>query len=319
MDGSGDHVKTDSVEERHTLVGLGEVLWDVLPNGKQLGGAPANFAYHAQALGGNGIVVSCVGDDGPGREILARLDDLGLDRRYVATDKNHPTGTVTVELDAVGKPAYTIHENVAWDYIPYNSGLEELAGEVDAVCFGSLCQRSRVSRETIRQFLEVTKRECLRLFDLNLRQSYFNREIIDTLLKLTDVLKLNDEELPFLAELCDVQGSETRVLHQLTERYALRLVALTRAERGSRLFTPGRDSDHPGFRAQVADTVGAGDSFAAVLALGLLRGEQLDRINEYANRVASFVCSQNGATPPLPSELIKIPGEIKSAESLMRD
>lgn len=298
---------TDSVEESYTLVGLGEVLWDVLPGGKQLGGAPANFAYHAQALGGNGVVVSCIGDDDLGREILARLDDLGLDRRYVAIDQNHPAGTVTVELDAGGKPAYTIHENVAWDYIPYSSGLKELAGEVDAVCFGSLSQRSRVSRETIRQFLEVTKRDCLRLFDLNLRRSYFNREIIDSLLKLTDVLKLNDEELPVLAELFDVRGSETRLLNQLIERYALRLVALTRAERGSRLFTPGRDSNHPGFRTEIVDTVGAGDSFAAVLALGLLRGERLDRINEHANRVASFICSQNGATPILPSELVNIP------------
>ena len=298
---------TNSVEESYTLVGLGEVLWDVLPKGKQLGGATANFAYHAQALGGNGVVVSCVGDDDLGREILARLDDLGLDRRYMAIDKNHPTGTVTVELDTGGKPAYTIHENVAWDYIPYSSGLKELAGEVDAVCFGSLCQRSRVSRETIRQFLDATKRECLHLFDLNLRQSYFNREIIDALLKQTDVLKLNDEELPVLAELVDVRGSETEVLDQLTERYALRLVALTRAERGSRLFKAGRDSTHPGFRTEVADTVGAGDSFAAVLALGLLRGERLDRINEHANRVASFVCSQNGATPILPSELVNIP------------
>jgi len=185
--------------------------------------------------------------------------------------------------------------------------LKELAGEVDAVCYGSLSQRSRVSRETIRQFLDVTKRDCLRLFDLNLRQSYFNREIIGSLLKLTDVLKLNDEELPVLAELFDVRGSETRLLNQLIERYALRLVALTRAERGSRLFTPGRDSYHPGFRTEIVDTVGAGDSFAAVLALGLLRGERLDRINEHANRVASFVCSQNGATPILPSGLINIP------------
>ncbi|MBA7662453.1 Fructokinase [subsurface metagenome] len=279
----------------------------MLPRGKQLGGAPANFAYHAQALGGKGIVVSCVGEDDLGREILARLDDLGFDRRYVAIDQNHPTGTVTVELDAEGKPTYTIHENVAWDYLPYSSGLEELAGEVDAVCFGSLCQRSQVSRETIRQFLEVTKPECLRLFDLNLRQSYFDREIIHSLLKLTDVLKLNEKELPVLTELFDVRGPETRVLHQLTERYALRLVALTRAERGSRLFMPGRDSNHPGFWTEVADTVGAGDSFAAVLALGLLRGLQLDRINEHANRVASFVCSQNGATPTLPSDLVNIP------------
>ncbi|UCH10316.1 MAG: carbohydrate kinase [Fidelibacterota bacterium] len=293
-------------EERQVLVGLGEVLWDMLPTGKQLGGAPANFAYHAQALGGRGVVVSCVGEDVLGQEILTRLDQLGFEHRYVAIDRDHPTGTVSVELDAEGKPTYTIHENVAWDYLPYSSDLEALAGDTDAVCFGSLGQRSQVSRETIGQFLEATKPDCLRLFDLNLRQSYFNKEIIHSLLQLSNVLKLNEPELQVLTQLLAISGSETEVLRQLSERYALRVIALTRGERGSRLVTPDEESQHPGFEVEVADTVGAGDSFAAVLAIGLLRGWKLDQINERANHIASFVCSQNGATPVLPSDLVKI-------------
>lgn len=287
----------------YLLAGLGEVLWDMLPTGKQLGGAPANFAYHARAQGGAGVVISCVGDDELGREILRRFGDLDLDRKYVAVDRDHPTGTVIVELDADGKPTFTIHENVAWDYIPLNDDLLELARRLDAVCFGSLCQRSEASRKTIRQFLKTTNPDCLRMFDINLRQSYFNEEIIHTTLELANVLKLNNEELPVVAEMLGIRGSETDILSRLVERYALRLIALTKAAGGSRLFTPGEDSSHPGFPAVIADTVGAGDSFAAALALGLLHNKALDGINEHANRVASFVCSQSGATPLLPDSL----------------
>ncbi|MEE9167548.1 MAG: carbohydrate kinase [Candidatus Neomarinimicrobiota bacterium] len=287
----------------YVLVGLGELLWDMLPGAKKLGGAPANFAYHAQALRGKGVVVSCVGGDDLGREILRQLGDLGLDQKYVEVDGGHPTGTVTVELDADGDPNYTIHEDVAWDYIPFTSGSLGLAGRADAVCFGSLCQRSEVSRTTVRQFLKATPRGCLRIFDINLRQSFFNQETVQTMLELSNVLKLNEEELMVVANMLGVNGSETNVLNQLVERYALRLIALTRAANGSRLFGPGLESNHPGFPAEIADTVGAGDSFAAMLALGLLGDISLDRVNEHANRVASFVCTQSGATPPLTNSL----------------
>lgn len=290
-------------EPKYVLVGLGEILWDLLPGGKKLGGAPANFAYHAQALGGKGVVVSCVSDDDLGHEILRQLSDLGLDQKYVEVDGGHPTGTVTVELDADGNPNYTIHEDAAWDYIPFTSGLLGLGGRADAVCFGSLCQRSEVSRTTVRQFLKATPRGCLRMFDINLRQSFFNQEIVQTMLELSNVLKLSEEELIVVGDILGVNGSETNILDKLVERYALRLIALTRAANGSRLFGPGLDSNHPGFPAEIADTVGAGDSFAAVLALGLLEGISLDRVNENANRVASFVCTQSGATPPLPNSL----------------
>lgn len=294
-----------SDENSFTLAGLGEILWDILPAGKQLGGAPANFAYHAQALGAKGVVVSCVGDDELGKEILSQLGGLGLDCRFIAVDKAHPTGTVTVKLDENGKADFTIHENVAWDFIPLDAGLLELAAQINAVCFGSLCQRSEVSRNTVRRFLQATKPDCIRVLDINIRQSYYNKDIVHTMLQVSDVLKLNDEELPVVAKLLDMTGSETNIFSQLTERYALRLIALTRGEAGSRLYGRGEDSNHPGFPAQVADTVGAGDSFTAVMTLGLLQGKELDRINEDANRVASYVCTQSGATPKLPDGLIQ--------------
>ncbi len=294
-----------SDENSFTLAGLGEILWDILPAGKQLGGAPANFAYHAQALGAKGVVVSCVGDDELGKEILSRLGGLGLDCRFIAVDKAHPTGTVTVKLDENGKADFTIHENVAWDFIPLDAGLLELAAQTDAVCFGSLCQRWEVSRNTVRRFLQATKPDCIRVLDINIRQSYYNKDIVHTMLQVSDVLKLNDEELPVVAKLLDMTGSETNIFSQLTERYSLRLIALTRGASGSRLYAQGEDSNHPGFPAQVADTVGAGDSFTAVMTLGLLQGKELDRINEDANRVASYVCTQSGATPKLPDGLIQ--------------
>ncbi|MHC4645635.1 MAG: carbohydrate kinase family protein [Planctomycetota bacterium] len=290
---------------QYVCVGLGEILWDMLPAGKQLGGAPANFAYHAQALGAQGVVVSCVGDDELGQEIITLLDELGLDRSYLAADRHHPTGTVTVQLDENGKPDYTIHENVAWDFIPWEPRLAELAALNDAVCFGSLCQRSQVSHSAVRDFLDATRPECIRLFDINLRQSYFNKGTVRTMLELSNVLKLNDEELPVVAKLLDLAGSQDELFAQLTENYGLRMIAVTRGAHGSRLYAQGRSSEHRGFPAHVADTVGAGDSFAAAIALGLLHGRTLDEINEFANRLASFVCCESGATPRLPLELAK--------------
>jgi len=291
---------------KFVLVGLGEILWDMLPEGKQLGGAPANFAYHAQALGGKGYVVSCVGNDELGGEILSVVEGIGLDKQYIAVDENHPTGTVTIELDNEGKPNYVIHENVAWDFIPSNSSLMELATEIDCVCFGSLCQRSEVSRETVRSFLGATKEKCLRIFDINLRQKFYSREIVKSMLELSNVLKLNDEELPVVAEMLGIEGDETKALSTLATRYDLRLIALTKGAEGSRLYTAEEDSHCEGVApAMIADTVGAGDSFTAAIAMGLLRGDGLEEINSFANRLASFVCTQNGATPRLPENLIK--------------
>ncbi len=291
----------------YTLVGLGEILWDMLPEGKKLGGAPANFAYHAQALGGRGVVVSCIGDDKLGREITERLEKLELERSYIAVDKEHPTGTVTVELDEKGAPNFTIHEDVAWDFIPTTPQLLQLAADVDAVCFGSLCQRSNVSRRTVRDFLQATKPDCLCIFDINIRQSFYNKVIVDDMLRLSNICKLNDDELPVVAKLLDLSGSETDILLQLTERYSLKLIVLTKGENGSRLYSADKNSEHKGFAPErIADTVGAGDAFTAAVALGLILGKDLDEINEHANHIASFVCSQSGATPKIPDSFVVI-------------
>jgi fructokinase len=290
-------------KERYILVGLGEILWDMLPEGKKLGGAPANFAYHAQELGAEGLVVSCVGNDELGTEILDLVEQLGLNGDYIAVDGEHPTGTVTVKLDENGKPDYTIHENVAWDYIPFSKRLSGLAPTVDAVCFGSLCQRCEVSGQSVREFLAATKPDCLRIFDINFRQSYFNVEIVKALLEVSNVLKINDEELPVLARMLGITGTEREILAGLTERFSLKLIALTKGDKGSCLFTAGKISDHPGFPVEVADSVGAGDSFTAAMTVGMLQNKGLDDINEHANRVASFVCSQPGATPRLPDAI----------------
>lgn len=285
------------------LVGLGEVLWDLLPEGKQLGGAPANFAYHACALGGCGVIASCVGTDELGREILGRLNSLGVGRRAVAVDHRHPTGTVTVELDARGNPRYQIHEDVAWDFIPPSPELLALAHRADAVCFGSLAQRSLASRETIRRFLAATRPDCLRLCDINLRQSYYDRDIITASLDTADVLKLNEEELLTVAELLELDGDEEQVLTALRGRFHLRLVVLTRGAGGSLLRAADRISVCQAAPVEVADTVGAGDSFTAVVAMGLLAGHDPDTIHRHAARIAGYVCTQSGGTPKIPADL----------------
>ncbi len=292
-------------QRQHDIItiGIGEILWDLLPAGKQLGGAPANFAYHAQTLGSRGVVVSSVGKDELGQEILTRLKELQIYSGHIAIDREHPTGTVTVELDSRGIPEYTINEDVAWDYIPLSEDLIELAQQADAVCFGSLCQRSEVSRSTIRLFLSATKEGCVRVFDINLRQSFFTGEDIVSLLGICNVLKLNDDELPVVADILGITGDESEILNQLLDRYGLRLIALTRSSQGSRLISEADDQSHPGFAVEVVDTVGAGDSFTAAVVMGLLQDDTLVDINEKANRIASFVCSQNGATPQLNKEL----------------
>jgi fructokinase len=286
------------------VVGLGEILWDLLPDGKQLGGAPANFAWHAQCLGAAGAVVSAVGDDELGREILTRLGAMHLDRSHVAVDAGHPTGTVTVTLDAGGKPHYTINEQVAWDYIPAAAAVLALAGRADAVCFGSLAQRASASRRTIRAFLAAVRPGCIRLFDINLRKPFIDRQAIVESLGLTDVLKLSDDEMPVLADLLKLPGSETEFLAAMIDRFGLDMVILTKGRHGSRLRTPKADCSRAGIETVVADTVGAGDSFNAAVVMGLLAGHDIERINDYANRLAAFVCSQKGATPRPPAALV---------------
>ena len=297
------------------LVGLGEVLWDMLPTGRQLGGAPANFAYHAQALGARGVVASRVGDDDLGRAICRSLDEKGLELTHVCVDTTHPTSTVSVDLDDRGQPRFTIHEDVAWDFLETTPELLDLAAHADAVCFGSLAQRSDVSRKTICRFLEATGPDCLRVFDVNLRQHYYSEAIVRESLGRADVLKLSAEELPVVGELLAVTGPDNEMLGRLLEAFSLQAVALTRGEQGCLLSTANENAEHPGYTpGRIADTVGAGDAFTAALALGLLEGRPLGAVAAYANRLASYVCSQEGAMPSVPDRLKEIPAQHEEPE-----
>jgi len=284
---------------KHTIIGVGEILWDIFPTGKQLGGAPANVIYHVHAQGANGICISAVGTDTLGNEIIERLRTMGLSIDFITADPNRPTGSVTVQVGD-GIPMYTIHENVAWDYIPFSEKIRSVAQHADAVCFGSLAQRSPTSRETIRKILSNTKENALRVFDCNLRSPFYTSEYIHESLLLASVLKLSDEELPILAEMFGFQGSEEKILEQMAYHYSLHCIALTKRSGGSLLYSEGKWSQHSGVATKVVDTVGAGDSFTAMFMLGILRGDDLDRINHLANTVASHVCSHSGATPAMP-------------------
>ena len=288
---------------RFRLIGLGEVLWDLLPGGRQLGGAPANFAYHAAALGAEAQVISRVGHDALGRELLQRLDALGVPTGCIEVDPALPTGTVAVEVAADGQPVFQICENVAWDAIRGEAAGRLAVSVADAVCFGTLAQRSEPSRSTLRSLVSAAPPSALRILDVNLRQHYFSEPIIRESLALANVLKVNDTELPRLAEMLGLSGDERSQIAQLAGRHNLRGVAYTRGQRGSLLFFEGRWSDHPGVPTKVVDTVGAGDAFTAAMALGLLVGGDLDKVNQQANEVAAYVCSCAGATPALPETL----------------
>jgi len=288
-------------------VGLGEVLWDVFSDGKKkFGGAPTNFAYLAHCLGAASFLVSSVGNDELGNETIQYIDKLELDRRFVSVDEDHPTGTVTVNLDEFGQPDYIIHENTAWDFIPSSSDLLEFASEVDAVCFGSLCQRSNISGQTVREFLKATKPQCIRLFDINIRQSYYSEQVITSMLELANILKLNDEEMTLVAGILNIVGNETDILNEILKRFGLDMIILTKGVNGSLLIEKGQHSYMPVEQVEIVDTVGAGDAFAAAVAMGLLHKNSLRTIHEHANRLAAFVCTQTGATPKIPDELIQM-------------
>ena len=284
-------------------VGLGEVLWDLLPSGRQLGGAPANFAYHAAALGAEARVVSRVGQDEPGRALLARLRELGLPGDAIAVDPAAPTGTVSVAMEAGGHPRYTIHEGVAWDRLEAGpAGLAAVAG-ADAVCFGSLAQRTPGARAALAALLEATPVAALRIFDVNLRQHYHSAEVIRASLARANVLKVNETELPVLVAQLGLPAGERAALAALAAAHGLRAVIHTRGERGSLALVDGGWAEHPGVRVEVADTVGAGDAYTAAFALGLLRRWAPATILERATAVAAFVCTRPGATPELPPVL----------------
>lgn len=294
------------MNEQPIVVGLGEVLWDVFPDGAHFGGAPANFACHAAGLGAKAWMVSSVGTDELGDRAVETLQSRGVECRHVARDSVHATGRVLVTLNAAGQASYEFASDTAWDHLPWSDSLESLAASCNAVCFGTLGQRSPESRETIRRFVRATPASALRVFDVNLRQRFFDREIIEESLKLASVLKLNDEELPIVAEFCGIGAKGDReILRELISHYQLRLAALTRGPAGSLLVAGDAEDERPAPPATVVDTVGAGDSFTATLVADFLRGLPLDVINAHANAVAAFVCSQKGATPKLPPDLLE--------------
>ena len=286
------------------VLGVGEILWDLLPSGAQLGGAPANFACHARALGADAGIVTRIGDDSLGREIFRRLEAMRLPLNLVQIDPAAPTGTVGVQLSGEGVPQFTIHEGVAWDRLETTTASLAAAATADAVCFGSLAQRATASRHAIRELVRATRATALRILDVNLRQHFYSRELIEESLRLANVLKLNDAELPVLAEMFSLGGDARAQIVALAVRFELRLVALTRGPLGSLLFADGRWSKCQPRPVVVADTVGAGDAFTAAMALGFLRDWELDAINSAASEVARHVCSQPGATPPLPAALV---------------
>ena len=282
------------------IIGIGEALWDLLPSGPQLGGAPANFACHAHSLGAEAGVITRVGDDALGHEVLSRFVQMGLSVAAVQKDNLAPTGTVIVELLEDKTARYTFPDNVAWDRLEATASALDAVRTADAVCFGTLAQRGETSRNSVQKLLASTPPNALRIFDINLRQHYFSKEIIESSLKLANILKLNDAEFPIIAQMFDLTGSIRDQVKKVAEQFELQMVALTRGAEGSLLYQSGQWSDRPSAPVDVVDTVGAGDAFTATLALGLLHKMELDSINVLAGEVAQYVCSHAGATPPLP-------------------
>jgi fructokinase len=289
-----------------SIVGLGEILWDMLPTGKQLGGAPANFAYHASQFGYKGIAVSAIGKDALGMEILDNLTGKKLETLLEAVD--YPTGMVVVTLDDKGVPQYEICEGVAWDNIPFTTQTEELAKSCAAVCFGSLAQRNVVSRLTIHKFLNNTPKDCLKVFDINLRQHFYSKEIIFDSLKNCNILKINDDEVKIVAELfnddrhCgyDLQSpdfDEVVFCKQLLSDYNLQLIIETKGAEGSYVFAANEMSYVPTPTVQVVDTVGAGDSFTGAFVTSLLDGKSIREAHAKAVEISAWVCTQRGAMP----------------------
>jgi fructokinase len=292
---------------RPTIVGIGEILWDVFPDGPQFGGAPANFACTAAELTAGEMdvfAVGSVGRDDLGTQAIKLLKSHGVNISCVSTTE-FPTGRVNVTLDDAGVPSFEIATNTAWDNVPWSSDLAQLAARADAVCFGTLAQRSPLSRATIRKFLEHTRPDCLRILDINLRPPFWNEAVVVDSLQLANILKLNDTEIEAVLESAKYDG---RTLDELTQimmdKFLLDLTAITRGPDGATLIRrSGERSDQPSPPTKVVDTVGAGDAFTAALTIGLLNGAALDDINAWAIRVAAFVCTQAGGTPHFPAEL----------------
>ena len=288
------------------VIGMGEALWDVLPDGKKIGGAPANFAYHVKQFGLESCAISAIGDDALGNELVERFDEKDLD--YHLDRVPYPTGTVLVELDADGVPQYEIKENVAWDNIPFTESLERIAKETKAFCFGSLAQRNVVSRETINRFLDAIpeSNDPLIVFDINLRQNFYTKEIISNSMKKCNILKINDEELVIVSRLFGYPGIDLEnKCWLLLGKYNLDMLILTCGTNGSYVFMPGEMSFYPTPEVKVDDTVGAGDSFTAAFIANILKGKDVREAHRIAVETSAYVCTQSGAMPTLPESLTR--------------
>ena len=282
---------------------MGEALWDVLPEGKKIGGAPANFAYHAAQYGLDTLAISALGNDALGDEIAQKFADKKLN--VLMPRVPFPTGTVQVELDAQGVPTYDIKEGVAWDNIPFTPKLEEVARNCRAVCWGSLAQRNEVSRNTIHRFLDATPKDCLKIFDINLRQNFYNEELLLDSFKRCDILKINDEELVTIGRLFGYPGLDmTNKCWLILGKYNLDALVLTCGVNGSYVFTPGAMSFLETPKVEVADTVGAGDSFTGAFTSAILAGMPIPDAHKLAVDVSAYVCTCNGAMPRLPDEYL---------------
>lgn len=290
----------------YLIVGLGELLWDVFPTGKQLGGAPANFSYYTSALGNRGIIASRLGSDSLAREAIEQLERLGLSAEFVQIDAEARTGTVEVTVDGYGQPSFSIGENVAWDYLDWSQNWQLLASRADAVCFGSLAQRSDFSRNTIRRFIEGMKRDALVVFDVNLRQDFYYPAVLVESLRISRIAKFNEQELHHIDALLDLQGRDLeQSARRLLERYDLELICVTRGADGSLFVSRSHTHEHRGLPITVVDTVGAGDAFTAVLTDFYLRGINLNTIGYAANRMGAWVSSEKGAMTAVDPSILR--------------
>jgi len=298
------------LREPHLVLGIGELLWDVLPTGKRLGGAPANFSVMAGRLGNHAVILSRIGRDDLGREAISVLDPLPADTAQLQIDTLHETGRVTVAFTD-GQPEYTIHQGAAWDSLELSDEWVKLAERADAICFGSLAQRSIEARQTIQTLAAQSPSRCVRVFDVNLRPPFYSSEVIQESLELATVVKMNDAEVPLVLALLGIpveDGGHPGHLRSgaeklLAEFPTLRMVAITRGAHGSLLVNREEWHEHAGFTTKVADTIGAGDAFTAAMTHYLLRGADLSVLNEAGNRWGSWMASQSGAMPPLPLEV----------------
>jgi len=315
--------RSRTLKEPHLILGVGELLWDLLPEGPQLGGAPANFAVMAGRLGNHAAILSRIGRDDLGRKAVDILDPLPADTAYLEVDPAHETGKVTVVLEN-GQPHFTIHQPSAWDFLELSDQWVSLAERADAICFGSLAQRAHESRQTIQTLAAQTSANCIRVFDVNLRAPFFSGEVIQESLELATVMKMNDAEVPQVLGLLGLPEFEANEQDQLrlgAERLleefpTLQLVAITRGGNGSLLVARDEWNEHPGYPVQVADTIGSGDAFTAAMTHYLLRGASLATLNEAGNRWGSWIASQSGGMPPLPAAVRDdLAAQIEGSES----